>query len=311
MTTIAQRMSRSERRRMEDAVAQSNYNGGSLFAPISFKADAVDDMAKEVKFEGFANTGRPDLGDDIVDPRAFSKATLQEYLKFGRQLMFMHNPYAQVGEITDAEVVLKGTRSMFGITDGGLKVKGFVDSPIDPDMGWIPDHELAKIIHFARMQVKRNRLKLLSIGWRPTKFEYIKAPDPRRGNEERTFRLVKALILGEISLVTIAMSPQAMIELRKAMGSAYGDEVTDALFCDAATAEEVCNRIPEKVDDFTIDRIRQLVVQAFQKAGPPIGRAPIEIEQTGPDKKASTPGYRIVHLDDRSHMDRKFRIVSL
>jgi hypothetical protein len=273
--TIGDRLTPESRRALNDAVIESNYKGGALFAPLEFKSEDVASdedptvaWKKPIRFSGFANTGKADLGDDIVEPEAFNRATLAEFLKFGRQLFFMHNPYSQVGEITAAEVVAKGTRSLFGIKDGGLLVEGFVDSPFDEETGMIPDHELAKIIQFARMQVRRGRLKLLSIGWRPTKTETITAPDPRRGGEQRRFRLVKSLILGEISLVTMAMSPQAMIEadgLKKAFAGLYGDAVADAMFAEGRP-EDILNRIPEKVDGLDAPTLRGIFAKVAADA---------------------------------------------
>ena len=260
MTTIGQHLGRNAKRAIHNAVAEQNYGGGSLYAPLSFKDD-VEDFGAPVKFEGFANVGGPDLGGDIVEPAAFTNAAISEYLKFGRQLLFMHDRYAQVGEITAAKRIAKNTRSNFGITEGGLYVEGFVDSPIDEELGMIPEHPLAQVIHFARMQVRKGRLKLLSIGWRPMKTELVKRPDPRAGGDPKTFRLVKQLLLGEVSLVTMAMSPQSMIELQKAYSEAYGDEITDALFAEEMTEEDLA-RVPEKVDDFSIDDLKRIASKA-------------------------------------------------
>ena len=292
-------MTRQEKQALDDAVVQSNYGGGALLAPIEFKANAEDDFLAPVKFSGFANTGRADLGMDIVDPAAFTKSTIDEFLKFGRQLLFMHDRYSQVGEITAANVIKKGSRGPFGIRDGGLKVAGFVDSPMD-EFGMIPDHALAKIIHFARMQVAKGRLKLMSIGWRPTKTEIIKAADPRRGGQKLTFRLVKELILGEISLVTMAMNPQSMIELQKAMENVYGDEVAGAMFCEGVSCEDILNKVPEKVEDFTEDNIRRMVVEASQKAALHIERTTLDDDLDQPDTKAETQELKLVTLDDLS-----------
>lgn len=291
---------------MNEAVIESNYKGGALFAPLEFKAEDDDDrnsFSKPVKFRGFANTGKPDLGDDIVDPEAFNKSTLAEFLKFGRQLFFMHNPYSQVGEITAAEVVAKGTRSMFGIKDGGLLVEGFVDSPVDPESGWIPDHELAKVIHFARMQVRRGRLKLLSIGWRPTKTEIVTAPDPRRGGEERRFRRVKSLILGEISLVTMAMSPQAMVEaeaLKKAFAGMYGDAVAEAMFAEGS-AEDVLNQIPEKVDGLDAPTLRRIFAKVAADAALEMATRSGAPKPDGDDGKAGSPPAAKLNLVTLEH----------
>lgn len=197
---------------------------------------------------------------------------------------------------------------MFGIRDGGLKVEGFVDTPIDDELGIIPDHPLAQIIHFARMQVRKGRLKLLSIGWRPTETEMIKAKDPRRGNREMSFRKVLALILGEISLVTMAMSPQSMIELRKAYGAAYGDEITDALFCDTADEDMIRNAIPEKVDDFDEENIKRLVVMAAANALPAIRKGDIDAND---DDDSGTPNQKmkLVSLDGRR--EQKLNLIHL
>lgn len=306
--TVGQRLAPSSRRALNEAVIESNYQRGALFVPVQFKAAAPDEdpyeaMRKPCKFRGFGNTGRPDLGDDIVDPNAFTKPTLAEFLKFGRQLMFMHNPYAQIGEITSAETVQKGERSMFGIRDGGLLVGGFVDSPIDEETGTIPDHELAKVIHFARMQVRRGRLKLLSIGWRPTKTEMITAPDPRRNNEERRFRLVKSLILGEISFVTMAMSPQSIVEanIKAAFAGMYGPDIAEAMFAEG-TEEEILNQIPEKVDALDAPTLRRIFAKAAADA-----RRESVAGAVDPDEPAPAVRMNVVHLADAP----RYKVVSL
>jgi hypothetical protein len=303
-----------DRAALNAAAAESNYKGGALFARLEFKEDTTsgDSLLKPVTFQGFANTGSPDLGDDIVEPEAFSKATLTEYLKFGRQLFFMHNPYSQVGEVVDAQVVASGTRSLFGIKDGGLLVKGFVDSPIDPETGWIPDHELAKVIHFARMQVRRGRLKLMSIGWRPTKTEYVTAPDPRRGNEPRKFRKVKSLILSEISLVTMAMSPQSILEVEgaaKALAHFYGQDVADAIFEDAGGLPAALEAIPEKVDGLTADRLRAIFTKAADDAAAALRESAAESAQK-PDEEGR-PKLNLVKLDQDAAPARKLNVVPL
>ena len=306
MPTLGQNMSRADRKAWSEAVVEANYGGGNFYAPIQFKADDSDGFEKPVAFEGFANTGKADLGRDIVDPSAFTNGAIAEFLKYGRQLLFMHDRYAQVGEITEAKRVKAGTRNQFGVTDGGLYVAGFVDSPVDPDSGWIPDHPLAQIIHFARMQVKKNRLKLLSIGWRPTKTEMIKAPDPRRSGEMIMMRRIKQLILGEISLVTMAMNPQSMIELRKAYQSQFGEEITDALFSETLGTDQITS-IPEKVDDFNLDRVRQLVVGASARAAL-IGRKSIGGDHST-DEGAASQELKLVHLEDRNR--RPIKLITL
>lgn len=312
--TVNRSIAPMDRAALNAAAAESNYKGGALFARLEFKEDTSDgdSLLKPVTFQGFANTGRPDLGDDIVEPEAFSKATLTEYLKFGRQLFFMHNPYSQVGEVVDAQVVASGTRSLFGIKDGGLLVKGFVDSPIDPETGWIPDHELAKVIHFARMQVRRGRLKLMSIGWRPTKTEYVTAPDPRRGNEPRKFRKVKSLILSEISLVTMAMSPQSILEVEgaaKALAHFYGQDVADAIFEDAGGLPAALEAIPEKVDGLTAERLREIFTKAADDAAAALRDAAAESAQK-PDEE-SRPKLNLVKMDLDAAPARKLNLVPL
>lgn len=314
MSTVAQRMTRQARRELDEAVASANYDRRCIYARLNYKiedpdADAPDSFMKPVKFEGFANTGRPDLGGDIVDPRAFTKSTLDEFLKYGRQLLFMHDPYAQIGEITAAVPVLQGTRSMFGITDGGLKVAGFVDAPPDDEFGLV-DHPLARVIRFARVQVSRGRLKLMSIGWRPTKSEYIKAKDPRRGGEERQFRLVKSLILGEISLVTMAMNPQAMFQLQKAYEAAYGPEISGALFAESLSSEDAGRIIPDRVDGFTVERLRSIIGGGLSKMAADRREGSID---EGPDNAPAAPSQkvRLVHLGARSNINGRMKIVSI
>lgn len=302
MPKISETVGRHARRAIQNAVAESNYGGGNLFAPVEYKADPEDEADGFLKpkfFEGFANVGGPDLGGDIVEPSAFSRDTLNEYLKFGRQLFFMHDRMSQVGEIVEANQVKKGTRSKYGITEGGLYVAGFVDSPFDEETGMIPDHPLAKIIHFARMQVNRNRLKLLSIGWRPVKTELVKREDPRRGGEISTFRLVKKLILGEISLVTMAMSPQSMVELRKAYRGAYGEDITDALFAEEEGDAAALRTIPEKVDGLTFDYLRELAARANVAAALKGGAGNTEAEDDDDDEETTEgPKLNLVSLRD-------------
>lgn len=302
--TLGQRMSRNDRQKLTNAVAERNYGGGQLFAPIQFKADDSADPMKPARFQGFANTGHPDLGRDVVDPRAFTKQTIDEYLRYGRQLCFMHWQDAQVGEITSAKVVLPGGRSIVGNTKGGLRVEGFVDSPFD-EFGMIPDHSLAKVIHFARMQVAKNRLKALSIGWVPVETKMMKMIDKRTG-KEAMFRVVLKLILREVSLVNFAMSPQSLIELRKSFTGEYGEDIAEALFCEDPKS---CEIIPEKVDGFNFDRIRDLVVKSSIQAilhNQSGGKSP-ESEQE--EQKSEPQQMKIVSLDDSPK--KQIKIVSL
>lgn len=302
--TIGQHMSRSDRQKITADAAERNYGGGKLFAPITFKADDDPDFMKPIAFEGFANTGHPDLGRDIVLPEAFSKQTIGEFLKYGRQLMFMHSFYEQVGEITGAEVVKTGKRSIVGNNAGGLKVSGFVDSPFD-EVGMIPDHPLAKIIHYARMQVAKGRLKAMSIGWIPLETDRKEFKDPRTGKME-TYRIIEKLILREVSLVTFAMNPQSMLSLQKSFEEAYGKDVADALFC---TDAGQCEMIPEKLDDFTFDRVRRLVVESAQKAATMVHLKGDGIEDEPKENHGGDPRrLKLVSLEDT---EQKFRIVSL
>jgi len=304
--TIADRIG-SEMKDVDRAVIEHNYGGGQLLAPLVYKDAKMDgDYLKPVKFKGFANTGRPDLGRDIVDPRAFTRSTLNEFLKFGRQLLFMHSSYNQVGEITRADVVEKGTRSMFGIRDGGLLVEGFVDSPVDEELGYIPDHEYAKLIHFVRMQVRRGRLKLMSIGWRPVKTESVRMKDPRTGAEQN-FRLIKSLILGEISLVTMAMNPQSAVEvqeLQKAFSKMYGADVSDALFSDEMSADEIGNAISEDLPGFTKRDLTHLFKAAYKEAALQIAD---EQKRAGHDSGAQK--MRVISLNEEKKSG--FKVVRL
>lgn len=311
MSTIGQHLSRGTKRALQKAVSEANYGGGALLAPIKWdrKADEEPDIMKPIRFGGFANTGVPDMGDDIVDPAAFTAQTISEFLKFGRQLLFMHDAYSQVGEIDGATRIKRGQR-MFGSNEGGLAVEGFVDSPIDPELGIIPDHPLAKIIHFARMQVSKNRLKLMSIGWRPTKTEITRAADHRRGGEMRNFRHVKALILGEVSLVTMAMNRQSVVELQKAYEGMYGEDIAGALFAEGFGEEEAAI-IPDRVDGFTPDRIKQLVADAAGAAAKNAGAPATETgrgEDTESDNQDTGAELKIVSLRNG---EPEYKIISL
>ena len=316
MATIGQLLSRGQRQALHKSVGEANYGGGAILAPLQWdrKANEEPDIMKPVRFSGFANTGVADMGDDIVDPAAFTNQTISEFLKFGRQLLFMHDAYSQIGEIDGAQRIKAGQR-MFGTNEGGLKVDGFVDSPIDPELGMIPDHPLAKIIHFARMQVTKNRLKLMSIGWRPTKTEMIRREDHRRGGEMRNFRHVKALILGEVSLVTMAMNRQSVAELQKAYKGMYGDDIADALFAEGFGEDEAAI-IPDRVDGFDMENIKRIVASAAGAAADKRARAHEETgrgENTDGDNDNDTGvDLKIISLQDDEPAPReRYEFVSL
>lgn len=311
--TLGQRLSRGERKKLNDEVIASNYDGGQIFARVEYKAeeDGDSDFLKPLKFQGYGNTGVPDLGRDIVDSKAFTNQTIGEYLKFGRQLMFMHDFFEQVGEITAAKRIAKGKNNPFGIEDGGLWVEGFVDSPVDEELGYIPDHPLAKVIHYVRMQVRRNRLKALSIGWRPVKWEIRKMPDPRFNNEEFNFRIVKQLMLREMSLVTFAMNPQSMVELRKAFEGMYGPDITAAMFCDEYECRlpgQGMGKVPEKVDDLDEENVRRIISSCAAKhAKGAQSEEPNAVK--GDHGDASGRRIKLVSLHDR--IEKKIELVSL
>lgn len=146
----------------------------------------------EREFEGHGSIFRnTDLGGDIVVPGAFRR-TLAEHRKAGTMpLMFwMHNP---------SEV--PGVWKEMGEDDEGLHVQGeLVDTQLGNEM---------------RTLLQKKAVRGLSIGYLPTEVDFDKD-----GN-----RLLKAVDLWEVSIVSLAMNPLARVDAVKSRLSHEGEYV--------------------------------------------------------------------------------------
>jgi hypothetical protein len=155
---------------------------------LEFNVKALHDN----EFEGYGSIfGNVDLGGDIVMKGAFRK-TLAEHRKAGTlpQMFWMHDP-AQV----------PGKWLEMSEDDDGLYVKGqFADTQLGREV---------------RTLLTMKAVRGLSIGYMITDSDYDK-----NGN-----RLIKAADLWEVSVVSLAMNPQAQVESVKARLSASGEYV--------------------------------------------------------------------------------------
>lgn len=146
--------------------------------------------ADERKIEGLgAVFGNRDLGGDIIVPGAFTK-TLRDPPNTIRPMLWMHNPDRVAGRWDD-----------LAETDDGLRVKGTM---ADTDLG----NELYTL-------VKMGAVGAMSIGYQTVDYSFDK-----KGN-----RLLKEIVLHEVSLVSMPMNPLAQIQYVKSRLSATGEYV--------------------------------------------------------------------------------------
>ena len=214
MSTISQRMSRSERRNVRQTVAQSvNPRCLQLRAAVEFKAE--DDEDGRLFFEGMANTSNVDRGGDIVKPSAF-RASLKSFLK-NPVLFFQHDWDMPIGQITEARV-----------TESGLFVKGFIMATQLKDgrevFGPWPD-----FINWVRALVESEVLRSLSVGFRMLDSKIKTVRDPMTG-KDRQIREITKLELLEISLVALPMNRESQITPLSFLQKEFGDVVAQSLF---------------------------------------------------------------------------------
>lgn len=134
--------------------------------------------------EGYASTKSKDRGGNIVLPEAFEKA-MQDYMTNPINF-YMHDWCTEpVGKVVDHR-----------IDDRGLWVKIYVSETAD------------KI----RKLIEEDILKGLSIGYRPLTVEYQEKDTPDE------IRIIKELILYEISIVNIPMNKETLFTQAKDIG---------------------------------------------------------------------------------------------
>lgn len=163
--------------------------------------------AAERKIEGLgAVFGNRDLGGDIILPGAFTK-TLREPPNTIRPMLWQHNP-DQVA----------GRWDHFAENDEGLIVKGTL---AETDLG----NEMYTLL-------KMGAIGAMSIGYQTTDYAYDK-----KGN-----RLLKEVVLHEVSLVSMPMNPLAKIQYVKSRMSAQGEYVPTTREFEGALRDVGCSK---------------------------------------------------------------------
>lgn len=153
---------------------------------LEIKLAEISDDVVAGTFSGYASVfGLLDRGGDIVQPGAF-KNSLKEWKKKKRlpSMLWSHDPDNVIGKwIEIAE------------DEKGLKVKGEL----------ILDVPQAKVVHAL---LKRDAVSGMSIGYRTQDYEYDRTTGAR---------FLKKVDLWEISLVSMPMLEEALIDAVKAM----------------------------------------------------------------------------------------------
>jgi HK97 family phage prohead protease len=199
---------------------------------LNFKLEIKALNARE--FEGYGSTfGNVDLGDDIVMSGAFAK-TLADHRAAGAlpPMFWMHNPEAVPGKWMSMEE-----------DEQGLFVKGTL---ADTQLG-----------NETRELLKMKAVRGLSIGYRARAWEYEK-------RDNHLIRLLKEVDLWEVSVVSLAMNPLAMVEHAKSRLSREGEYVP--------TEREMEHYLEQK---FSKRVARTMISKLFDKAhdgGMPDGR---------------------------------------
>lgn len=155
------------------------------FKTFSFKASNIQDQDQYFVFEGYASTfNNIDLGDDIVVRGAFAKSLAQTPEV---PILLNHN----MGELP------VGVSYELYEDDKGLFVKAKL-----PKEDWRVSGEVMP-------QIKIGSVKEMSIGY------YVKDYEMSKNG----VRLLKEIVLFEISLVNKAMNPQALVTGFKSFAS--------------------------------------------------------------------------------------------
>ena len=173
------------------------------------------------EFSGYGSVfGNTDLGDDVVMPGAFSRS-LREWKHRGQapQMFWMHDPSKVAGRWDEMREDRKG-----------LYVKGTLAStPLGDEM---------------RTLLKMDAVRGLSIGYRTRESDW----------DDEGNRLLKAVDLWEVSLVSLPMNPLAQVTLAKSRLSAAGEYVPtprefERILRDVGCSKTVAKRICGKVFD--------------------------------------------------------------
>jgi len=179
---------------------------------IAIEWKAADDDAGTL--EGYASTfGNVDLGDDVVEPGAFTK-TLRNIRANGIPLLADHVAMTSsvLGTIYD------------GKQDGhGLRIKARFSK--------------ADSVQDVRTKLLEGHLNKLSIGYEALKFAY-------EDREGKMVRLLQEVKLWEASVVVIPMNPEAVVSRVKSLSADERKVLADAL---AASIED--DEVPPSGDE--------------------------------------------------------------
>ena len=218
MATIAQRVGRSQARKVREEVLRSQFaEQRDIFGSVEFKAE--DDSDGRIWFEGMANVNKVDRYGDLVEPNAFRRS-LKSYLKHNPIVLFMHDRWAPIGRITDAE-----------IRKNGLWVRGYV-MPLVDEAGFELAGEMASYLKWVRSLVKQDVIRTLSIGFYPLRSKQVNMKDPMWPEKERKVRIIQDLELLEISFVSLPASRESTVdakEVRDALAKIYGDAAVELI----------------------------------------------------------------------------------
>jgi len=169
------------------AMVDALIERGAFDAALEIKGLSEDDRI----IEGYANTKHLDRMNDVIDPKAFEDS-LDYFLQHG-VILYGHNPWEPIGRPLD----------------GKINSKGFLlKAQIAKGLG--PDDIVEKSWNLIRQRV----LRAFSVGFRilPNGIE-LSGED---GDEHRA-RIIKALELYEVSVVTVPANRESIFSLAKSV----------------------------------------------------------------------------------------------
>lgn len=289
MPSIGTMIGPQHKERVRDAIDSQRVERSGFYVPIEVKEAKADKDDGRLYFEGYANTNNIDRAGDIVEPKAFSRS-LKGFLKNNPQVLYMHDWYTSVGSIVDAKV-----------DDKGLWVRGFVQ-PAEDDKGEPLYGSWGEYLRFIRGQVKRGQLRTLSIGFRILETKQIKATDPMT-RKEREVRVITALELYEISLVTIPANRESVVSARSAFSELHGDDVAKSLIF--SDDDEQANYVRQSIK-IESSKLEAFVASKVQEAVEALRKEMHEEDDESPNDGES---YKLVDLSDQQ--DETFTLVSI
>lgn len=186
---------------------------------FSFEVKAIkDDDKNHFTFEGYASTfGNKDLGEDIIMAGAFTKS-LEEDKEV--PILWQHNMQDPIGKSVELSE-----------DDNGLYIKAIL--PKDDDL----------VKGRVMPQMKIGSIKEMSIGYFVKDFEY-----------KEEVRLLTELQLFEVSLVTKAMNPRALITGMKSLEDLSEIKDVESVLKGNGFSNKEAKTLISKVKEITLQR---------------------------------------------------------